>query len=288
MRQSQIEWTNHTFNPWLGCVKVSPACANCYAEKIARRFAKKWADKVEVELSTPTVWGKNSDRLIYPFYHHKWSEPIRWNASAERRGVIERVFCGSMCDIMERNPLVDEARKKVFTLIEQTPNLEWLLLTKRPHEFKSFLPKAWINNPLPNVWLMTTVEHPAYLWRIDELLNVPAVVHGLSLEPLLGDITLPDSFLKLGDRGWVITGGESGSKARPANADLIRQLRDACTASHVPFFFKQWGRYNENLVKLKSKKENPVLDGQSWLEVPASLREDAFERWKATLVAKAA
>jgi protein gp37 len=156
----------------------------------------------------------------------------------------------------------------VYGLIEATPNLNWLLLTKRPQEYSKFLPKAWLKDPRPNVWLMTTVEHRDYVWRIDEILKVPAVVHGLSMEPLLGPITLPSSFLKLGRSAWAITGGESGRKPRPSQPDWFRSLRDQCVAAGVPFHFKQWGEYGSDLVKIGKKTAGRALDGREWDELP--------------------
>jgi protein gp37 len=170
---------------------------------------------------------------------------------------------------MERRADLNEPRQRLFRLIEETPNLDWLLLTKRPQEYSKFLPKTWLKEPRPNVWLMTTVEHQDYAWRVDEILKVPAVVHGLSLEPLLGAVMLPEEFLELGSRGWVITGGESGTKPRPSQPDWFRSLRDQCVAACVPFHFKQWGEYGSDLVRIGKKAAGRFLDGREWDELPA-------------------
>ncbi len=170
---------------------------------------------------------------------------------------------------MERREDLNEPRQRLFRLIEETPNLDWLLLTKRPQEYSKLLPKTWLKDPRPNVWLMTTVEHQDYTWRIDEILKVPAVVHGLSLEPLLGAVMLPEEFLELGSRGWVITGGESGRKPRPSQPDWFRSLRDQCVSAGVPFHFMQWGEYGSDLVKIGKKNAGRVLDGRTWDEFPS-------------------
>ncbi len=193
---------------------------------------------------------------------------MKWNRRAERLGLHYRVFCGSMCDVMERRSDLDAPRLRLFRLIEETPNLDWLLLTKRPHEYSKLLPKRWMVTPRSNVWLMTTVENSECLWRIDALLEAPAVVHGLSMEPLLGPITLPMTFLKLGNKGWVIAGGESGPGARPTKIEWLRDLRDRCVVAGVPFHFKQWGEHGADLVRIGKKQAGRELDGREWDGLP--------------------
>lgn len=259
---SRIEWTHHTFNPWWGCVKVSPACDHCYAEA--------WAKRTGFD-----VWGKDADRRFFSDAH--WHEPVKWDRAAEKAGERHRVFCGSMCDVMEDATGLQQIREeKLYPLIEATPHLDWLLLTKRPQNFARFLPSAWLENSQPNVWLMTTVESDDYIWRAVELIKVPAVVHGLSYEPALGpltklapllgirhedelaevgaNITNPDQHLtrEIGvpfhdpwvrSIDWVIVGGESGPGARPMHPDWVRAIRDECAKCGAAFFFKQWGEW---------------------------------------------
>ena len=258
MRNSKIEWTDHTFNPWWGCVNVSPACDHCYAERFANRKTR----------TKDPLWGKDARRLITT--EKQWKEPLRWNRSAERRGIHERVFCGSMMDVMEARCDLDAPRQRLFRLIEETPHLDWLLLTKRPQEFVKLLPKSWLANPRPNVWLMTTVESAKYLWRIDALLEAPAVVHGVSMEPLLGPIKLPKHLLKLRSHAWVITGGESGPGARPTRIEWVRILRDMCVSAGVPFHFKQWGEHGADGKKVGKKRAGRLLDGREWDELPGA------------------
>lgn len=257
VQNTKIEWSNNTFNPWWGCVKVSEACDNCYAERFAGRNTR----------TEKQLWGKDSHRMISGDDY--WQSPVTWNRRAERTGIRERVFCGSMCDIMERRPDLDAPRQRLFKLIEETPYLDWLLLTKRPHEYKKFLPKAWLDNPRHNVWLMTTCESQKHIHRIHELIHVPALVHGVSVEPMLGPIILPDDFLKLGSSAWVIAGGESGNRKglRPTPIEWFRDLREQCNSAHNAFFFKQWGEH-VNLVKIGKAKAGRELDGVTWNEYP--------------------
>jgi protein gp37 len=258
MQNSKIEWTDNTFNRWWGCTNVSPACDNCYAETFANRKTR----------THNQLRGKVSDRLQSSDKH--WDEPHRWNRRAERTGIRERVFCGSMCDIMERLPDLYEPRKRLFRLIEDTPNLDWQLLTKRPQEYSKVFPKEWLKSPRPNVWLMTTCESQDYVWRIETIVQVPAVVHGVSLEPLLGEIRLPAEFLKLGSSGWVIVGGESGRtlSIRPTPVERFRGVRDQCIDAGIPFFFKQWGEH-VNLVRIGKNTAGRLLDGREWNEFPS-------------------
>jgi protein gp37 len=256
MQNSKIEWTDHTFNPWWGCVNVSPACDHCYAEKFAKRKTR----------TKDPLWGKDTTRLMSGDEY--WEAPHRWHRSAQSQDIQQRVFCGSMCDVMERRDDLDAPRLRLFSLIEDTSNLVWMLLTKRPQEYSKLLPKVWLQDPSPHVWLMTTVELQDYLWRIEELLKAPAVVHGISVEPMLGPITLPPNFLALGNRAWVITGGESGPGARPSQVDWFGRLRDQCVSAGVPFFFKQWGEHGSELIKIGKKKAGRVLDGREWNQYP--------------------
>lgn len=230
-KDSRIEWTHHTFNPWWGCVKVSDACDHCYAETWAKRLGK-------------DVWGPRSERRFFSDAH--WSEPLRWNREALADGQRRRVFCASMADVFENRKDLIPHRARLLQLIEQTPQLDWLLLTKRIHLVKKQLPKGY---ELPrNVWLGATVENQhAVDTRIAHLLQFRSpAVRFLSCEPLLGALDLAP-FLVPGEHGtrvdWVIAGGESGAGARPMEPAWALQLRQQCTTANVPFHFKQWGHW---------------------------------------------
>lgn len=258
-----IEWADRTFNPWIGCTKVSPACDHCYAESWARRTGQ------------PQLWQGERRRTTAS----NWQQPLKWNRKAEQTGRRDRVFCASLADVFD-NQVPPEWRADLWSLIGETPHLDWLLLTKRPQNARAMIQAArrdilgspdiedqHVDWPWPNVWLGTTVENQAEAdRRIPHLLAVPARVHFLSCEPLLGPVDLTDitwpkdrptfpetddlsdarSALHLveGSRiDWVITGGESGPGARPSHPDWFRTLRDQCAATGVTFFHKQNGEW---------------------------------------------
>ncbi|TAL65723.1 MAG: phage Gp37/Gp68 family protein [Burkholderiaceae bacterium] len=250
---SKIAWTDHTFNPWWGCQKISIGCAGCYAEALDKRTGG-------------THWGPGAERRRTSVKN--WNEPLRWNKQHEaffaQHGRRQRVFCASMADVFD-NEVPVEWRTDLFRLIVETPNLDWLLLTKRIGNARSMSQVAMgaigcMHKPLPeNVWLGATVVNQEEADRdIPKLLNTPAELRFLSIEPLLGSIDLRlesrndlarwDGLgrdLPLRRIDWVIVGGESGHNARPMHPDWARSLRDQCMESSVQFLFKQWGEWWE-------------------------------------------
>jgi protein gp37 len=232
--KTNISWCSATFSPWHGCTKVSDGCDFCYAATFSRRlgYSEKTADP-----SKFPIWGKDAQRRFFGGKH--WAEPLKWNTAAEREGIRRRVFCGSMCDVMEDRRDLDEWRWKLCGLIADTPWLDWLLLTKRPQNFLRFLPKDWLAVPQSNVWLMTSVESPAFLWRVDTLKACPAVVHGLSVEPLIEPLPTLGEYLD--GISWAIVGGESGAGARPMDIEWARSIRDQCANAGTAYFCKQLG-----------------------------------------------
>jgi protein gp37 len=230
-KDSRIEWTHHTFNPWWGCVKVSAACDNCYAEAWAKRLG---AD----------VWGVESERRFFGDAH--WREPLKWDAEAKATGERRRVFCASMADVFEKNPELVQHRQRLLDLIAATPNLDWLLLTKRISVVRKLLPKGY---EFPsNVWLGATVENQEVADKMIKYLlqfQTPSV-RFLSCEPLLSAINL-NPYLEPNALGtkidWVITGGESGTGSRPMNPAWPADIQKQCAAAGVPFHFKQWGHW---------------------------------------------
>lgn len=270
-RNSPIEWTHHTFNPWWGCTKISPACAHCYAEK--------WSRRVGLNL-----WGNEEPRRFFGDRH--WREPIAWNAEAKRTGIQRRVFCASMADVFEPREDLNPWRLRLWALIEQTPYLDWLLLTKRPEFVGDLVP--WANSWPDNVWLGTTAENQLWLNRRGkELARYPATVRFISCEPLLSPLDLTPVLQTV---RWVIAGGESGAKARPSHPDWFRNLRDQCLGSGISFHFKQWGEWApptgsgstsyhiRNItwngssvpVERRGKKVNGrKLDGRTWDQIPS-------------------
>jgi protein gp37 len=275
---SKIEWTHHTFNPWWGCTRVSPACKNCYAEAWSRRLGLE-------------IWGGRSPRRLFSDEH--WRQPFRWNRDAEAAGSRRRVFCASMADLFENRRDLDAWRARVWELVSATPWLDWLLLTKRPEVVRKLVP--WTTVWPDNVWLGTTAENQHWAAkRIPALLDLPAAIHFVSCEPLLGPLDLRPWLATVSTArarlNWVIVGGESGARARPMHPEWAIGLRDQCAEYAVPFHFKQWGQWSPaagsrgashpsielaaaqgqkiRLVKVGKHASGRTLDGRTWDGVP--------------------
>jgi protein gp37 len=257
-----ISWTHHTFNPWWGCNEVSAGCDHCYARTLSERWGH-------------MVWGPPATTARRFFGHKHWAEPIKWNTKAKADGVRRRVFCASMADVFEFDPHhhLDEQREALYDLIHQTKYLDWLLLTKRPEQIEKMLPELWLIDPPENVWLGTSVEDQAAAdLRIPRLLQVPAAVHWLSCEPLLGPVDLMPWLWRdriIGDQtvvrlthaiDWVIVGGESGANYRPMNIDWARSIRDQCQQEGAGFWYKQGAS--------RQPGQDATLDGVEWHQLP--------------------
>lgn len=298
--QTEISWVDATFNGWMGCQKVSAGCVNCYAEELMdRRHGK-------------VKWGPQGTRLRTSESY--WKQPLRWNkqkwsqcqscgwrgslkditfnydagrfacptcASLDVNATRMRVFCASLADVFEDRAELIPWRGDLFTLIHETPNLDWLLLTKRPEGWEDrlhevvrenadggdMLASHWLDGEAPaNVWMGTSVEdQKAADERIPALREIPAKVHFLSMEPLLGpvDFSQVPGFNRIGLNlygWWVIVGGESGKKARSMNPEWVRAIRDQCKNAGVPFHFKQWGEWRpfDTKVDPSLHMESPV------------------------------
>jgi len=246
---SKIGWTDHTFNPWIGCQKVSPACDNCYAESWDKRF-------------NGTRWGTHAVRTRTSASN--WRKPYKWHEAASKRGKAWRVFCASLADVFDNHASIPQLwRDDLFRMIEETYYLDWFLLTKRPQNIlKTINSYADDTNDFSNVWFGTTAENQGELSRrwphmaevmMDERINAP--VSFISAEPLLGSVEVPCGV------GWVIAGCESGPHARPSDPDWFRSLRDQCERRGIPFFLKQM-MINGKLVT------EPEIDGRQHLEFP--------------------
>lgn len=267
---SDIQWTHHTMNPVEGCVKVSDACTYCYAEERNKRF------------HAGNNWGPKSRRLQRSDSY--WQQPIKWNAEARRTGERHRVFCASLADVFEDHADWVQPRLRLWALIQKTPHLDWLLLTKRPENFPRFLPWNRSEKPWPNVWLGVTAENNECLQtRVPLLLTQPAAVHFLSMEPLLEDVDIPREWLQpfheidaslkpTAKIDWVIVGGESGNgkKIRSMPVRWALRLLRQCASTKTPFFMKQLGSKPDGLVQLKHKKGG---DPDEW---PEELRVRQF------------
>jgi protein gp37 len=266
-----IEWTDSTFNPWWGCTKISPACDHCYAADLDKRTGG-------------NHWGNVPRRRTS---EKNWNEPRRWQKSAAQfmveHGRKRRVFCASMADVFD-NQVPTDWRDDLWSLIRDCPDLNWLLLTKRPQNIGKMLPDFW-DGIKGSVWLGTTVEDQLRAdQNIPHLLQHDSAVRFLSCEPMVGGVDLRNIAPHGGyatdalagyihdfgvpDRDapnkidWVIAGGESGPHARVADPAWFLSLRNQCAAAGVPFLFKQWGNWDENMQHVRNKKDaGRALDG---------------------------
>lgn len=220
---TSISWTDHTFNPWIGCTQVSPGCDNCYAMTLDKRWGK-------------DSWGKGKPRRVTSDTY--WQQPLRWNRDAEKEGRKHMVFCASMADVMD-----DEApegqRERLWNLIDETPNLVWQLLTKRPQRYERYLPAMF---RFGNVILGTTAEdQPNYdirWWILRDICRELRLQPWISYEPALGPLTMltQEELPK-----WIIFGGESGANRRPCEREWADNLLAECRNHGVKFFMKQMG-----------------------------------------------
>ena len=270
MARTKIQWVTYTFNPWWGCVQISPACDHCYAMVLARRLGER-------QFGHPVEWGPGGKRGYIA--NEKWREPLRWDRLAAKQGRRERVFCGSMMDVFEGLREQRPHLQRLFEVIGQTPHLDWLLLTKRPNNVRKLAP-----SPLPpNVWVGTTVENGHWAeQRLPHLLAIDCRIRFLSVEPMLGPLDLRGVLGQGPGRvNWVIFGGESGVSARGPEGAIgwYRDLRDQCASAGVPIFHKQMGAFRQDgdrLIKLKPREPRPgrgepaVLDGVALQQVPSS------------------
>ena len=296
-QDSRIEWTTHTFNPWVGCTKVGPGCAHCYAERWAKR-------------SGLVQWGPNAGRRRTRAAN--WRAPRRWAAAGAAAARRPRVFCASLADVFDDQVPV-AWRTDLWALIRETPDLDWIIVTKRIAGAAALLPPDW-GDGWPQVWLLATVCGQDEAERdVPRLLATPSARRGLSCEPLLGPIALRQldaggpaasvdaltgrwaggaGHVTTGPRlDWVIAGGESGPNARPMHPRWVRALRDDCQAAGVAFFFKQWGEWgpaelvspapaarharialppdDTAVYRLGRRRAGRALDGRTWDQLPS-------------------
>ncbi|MGD9635936.1 MAG: DUF5131 family protein [Pirellulales bacterium] len=321
---TKIEWAHHTFNQWRGCTKVAPGCANCYAESLSKRNP-----------STLGIWGPDGTRVMAA--ESAWREPVKWNKAAEAAGERHRVFCASLADVFEdwRGPVrshngddicvchgcgehvlfienckcgaerlprkltLNDLRRDLFALIDATPHLDWLVLTKRPENILRMWPAVTIGSQEQaddrnergelyrrNVWLLTSIATQA-----DADKNLPAMrrcvdlvpVLGISAEPLIEpvDFRLAKSISGESDSHfkWIIVGGESGHHARPFNVAWARSIIKQCRDAGVPCFVKQLGSaaMEFSIHDLPRGMTRFVHSkGGDWNEWPADLRVREF------------
>jgi protein gp37 len=231
--KSSIEWTESTWNPITGCTKISTGCVNCYAERMAKRLKA---------MGQPNyINGFN-----VTMHNHLVDTPLHWKKP-------QTIFVNSMSDLFHEN-VPEDFILKIFDVMNNAHWHRFQILTKRSNRLATISYKlSWTSN----IWMGVTVESADCKYRIDDLRNSGAFIKFLSIEPLLSSV----GELDLENIDWVITGGESGPKARPIKIEWVREIRDQCKVNKIPFFFKQWGG-------TRKKKNGRILDGKLWDELP--------------------
>ena len=233
MASSKIEWTESTWNPVTGCTKISAGCANCYAERMAKRL----------HAMGQANYSNGFKTTMHP---HVLEHPLKWKKP-------QAIFVNSMSDLFHDDITLDFIRQ-IFDVMRRASWHTFQILTKRAERLAELAPLLdWPEN----VWMGVTVENAASAYRIDYLRIVPAAVRFLSMEPLLSEV----NDMNLDNINWVIVGGESGPGSRPIEKEWVRNIRKQCHAAKVPFFFKQWGGVNK-------KKAGRLLDGKIYDEMP--------------------
>lgn len=253
MAQSQIEWTDATWNPVAGCTVVSAGCTHCYAMDMARRLEAMGVTKYEGltrKSGKRTVWNgivrEDRSALAIP---RRWRKP-------------RKIFVNSMSDLFHE--AVSEAFiAEVWQVMRDTPHHHYQILTKRPDRMADVLNKA-SDDILPNVWLGTSVEDADVVPRINALRKAAAAVRFISFEPLIGPVGQVD----LSGIDWAIVGGESGRSARPIKEEWIDEIHDQCETYGTAFFFKQWGTWGEDNRRRSKKANGRHYRGQTWNAMP--------------------
>lgn len=224
---SAIEWTDATWNPWMGCERVSPGCAHCYMYREQRQYGH-----------DPEALRRSKTKFFEPL---QWKEP-------------RLVFTCSWSDWF--HPVADAWREEAWNVIRETPHLTYQILTKRPELIPERLPDDW-GDGWENVWLGVSIENSRFTWRADRLREVPASVRFISAEPLLGSLFESSgrkSALELDGIDWLIVGGESGPGSRPLDLDWAVELVSACDASSTALFVKQLGTVLGNALHSRDRK----------------------------------
>lgn len=256
MAESQIEWTDSTWNPVAGCSLASAGCKNCYAMQMARRLDAMGMEKYK---GLTQKHGKNITWNGVVREDNKALEiPYRWRKP-------KKIFVNSMSDLFHED-VSDEFILSVWKVMSETPWHNYQILTKRPERMRDLV-ESQIKTILPNVWLGTSVENEEVTKRITHLRHTPAAIRFISFEPLIG----PVGKVRLSSIDWAIVGGESGHKARPIKEEWIDQIHEQCIAYDTAFFFKQWGAWGKDNQKRSKKANGRIYRGQTWDEMPITL-----------------
>ena len=256
MADSEIEWTDSTWNPVAGCTVVSAGCTNCYAMEMARRLESMGVAKYEGltrRSGKRTVWNgmirEDRDALNIPL---KWRKP-------------RKIFVNSMSDLFHER-VTDDFIVDVWQVMRETPQHNYQILTKRPERMALVLTEL-IGDVLPNVWLGTSIESADVVARIAHLRAVPAAIRFLSFEPLIGEVGKVD----LTGIDWAIVGGESGRGARPIKEEWIDEIHEQCSVHKTAFFFKQWGAWGKDNKRRSKKANGREYRGKTWDDMPSAL-----------------
>lgn len=237
---TKIEWTDKTWNPITGCTKYSQGCLHCYAETMSRRLRGMGVEKY-----------RNGFALT--LHEKSLEEPLRWRKP-------HNIFVCSMSDLFHKD-VPYEFIDRVFEIIKQTPQHRYQVLTKRAERMAEYFSFHEVPR---NVWLGVTVENAEYKYRIDLLREIPATIHFLSCEPLLGSL----GSLNLSNIEWVIVGGESGALARPMSEAWVLEIKEQVVAQGSAFFFKQWGTWGRDGIKRSKYANGKLLQGKVIQEMP--------------------
>ena len=255
MAETQIEWTDATWNPVAGCTLASSGCKNCYAMIMARRLEAMGVEKYKgltQKKGTNITWNgtvrEDKASLAIPL---KWKKP-------------RKIFVNSMSDLFH-DKVSDKFILSVWAIMEKTPQHNYQILTKRPERMRKILSTV-IKKVLPNVWIGTSVENSEETHRIEELRNTPAAIRFISFEPLINSV----GSINLNKIHWAIVGGESGSKARPIKEVWIDEIHTQCEVYETAFFFKQWGTWGKDNQKRSKKANGREYKGRTWDEMPVT------------------
>ena len=254
MAETQIEWTDATWNPIAGCKIMSAGCTNCYAMEMARRLEAMGVEKytgLTRRSGKRTIWNgvvrEDPNALDIP---RRWKKP-------------RKIFVNSMSDLFHE-AVSEDFITRVWGVMRETSHHHFQILTKRPDRMADVLSRV-APEALPNVWLGTSVEDSQVVARLDDLRRVPAAIRFVSFEPLIGSV----GPLSLKGINWAIVGGESGRSARPISEDWIDEIYSACESTGTAFFFKQWGTWGKDNKRRSKKANGREYRGQVWDEMPA-------------------
>lgn len=253
MAETQIEWTDSTWNPVAGCSIVTAGCTHCYAMEMARRLEAMGIEKyagLTRKTGKRTVWNgavrEDRDALSIPY---RWKKP-------------RKIFVNSMSDLFHEQ-VSDDFILAVWQVMRDTPHHNYQILTKRPERMAKLV-ATQIDDILPNVWLGTSIENADVVHRVEHLRAVPAAIRFISFEPLIGPVGLID----LVDIHWAIVGGESGKAARPIREEWIDEIHGQCVRTGTAFFFKQWGTWGKDNKRRSKKANGREYRGRTWDEMP--------------------